>query len=211
GLLRDHFVSWGPNVDVLKGYAAGVAPMAGVRRQFGNMILSRFPILTVRNHPLPKYGASELMDMQRGALEAVVAAPGESLRVYCTHLCHLSDTQRRIQAIRLLDIHARAVAEGPPLAGVHPSDPSWSSEPSLPPVPRQTIILGDFNAQPASETYAAIVGQKSPRFGHMRRRGGFVDAWCAAGHGEADGTGATRYESAADKAGRRIDYCFVSE
>jgi endonuclease/exonuclease/phosphatase family metal-dependent hydrolase len=198
--------AWGPNVDVLK-HLPDRTPH-GARRQFGNMILSRFPILSIRNYFLPRYGASNLMDMQRGALEVVVDVRGEMFRVYATHLCHLAESQRQVQARQLMEICARAVEEGPLLSGVHPTDPSWSSEPALPDVPRGAIILADLNADPRSGTYAILAGEKSSRFGHMARRDGFFDAWVAAGHDIMGGE--TRFDSFADKQGRRIDYCFLS-
>jgi endonuclease/exonuclease/phosphatase family metal-dependent hydrolase len=219
-LLPDHYAAWGPNVDVLKrpkGSGNGVTPG---RRQFGNMILSRFPILSIRNHMLPRYGAASAMDMQRGVLEGVIQLPSRALRVYCTHLCHLSDAQRKVQADHLVEICARAPADGPVISGVHPSDPSWSSEPPLPEMPDEAIILADLNADSRSAAYAAIVGDTSPRFGALTRREGFVDAWSVAGQDGAPAVaeleiagsepGATRYASYEKKIGRRIDYCLVS-
>jgi endonuclease/exonuclease/phosphatase family metal-dependent hydrolase len=217
-LLPGRGLAWGPNVDVLKTAADGSPTPPHVRRQFGNLILSKFPIVSVRNHLLPRYGAAAAMDMQRGALEAVILAPGRPLRVYCTHLCHLSESQREIQARFLIDVHERATREGPVLSGVHPADPSWSQEKALPPMPAEAVILGDFNAEPGSKAYAVLVGDETRRFGTLTRCGGFVDAWRAAGHRDgapgSEGSlvpGATSLNYAAAKTGRRIDFCFVSQ
>ena len=58
------------------------------RRQFGNMILSRWPILMSRNHILPKLNLVGPMSLQRSALEAVIDTPIGALRVFSVHLAH---------------------------------------------------------------------------------------------------------------------------
>ncbi len=215
--MTDHFVAWGPNVDLRKPPGGNDAPESERRRQFGNMILSRFPISSIRNHLLPRYGASDLLDMQRGALEAVIDLPGGSLRVYCTHLCHLSEAQRVVQATRLLDIHKECRREGPVLSGHHPSDPVWSAEASPADMPDDAMLLGDFNSQPDSEVHRMIVGETNPRYGPVTPRGRFVDAWrdvqqrAGASTDDTAVDGVTRYDSLGVRTGRRIDYCFLSE
>ena len=215
--MPDHHVAWGPNINVLKGGGHAPGGPREPRRQFGNMILSRYPILSTRNHLLPRYGAASLLDMQRGALEATVAVPGGAIRVYCTHLCHLSDEQRALQLHRLRQIIADAPAEGPPLSGIHDRDPSWSSESPLPPVPTESIVLGDFNCTPDSASYALLAGAASERRGRMVRQDSLLDAWDVAAQrvglpvagGGVDG--ATRYASYPPQAGagRRLDFCFL--
>jgi endonuclease/exonuclease/phosphatase family metal-dependent hydrolase len=209
-MLPAHYLAWGANVDVLKRSAGH----RGCRRQFGNLILSRFPILSIRNHLLPKYGATELLDMQRGALETVIELPGgKPLRVYSTHFCHLSEQQRLIQARHLFDIHRRAPAEGPPIAGHVPGDATWDEDEPHP-VPEYAVLMGDFNFQPDSEPYRVLAGDVSRRRVPVVRRGGFVDAWARmhlAGPSGETPAGYTRFDSREKKSGRRIDYCFVSE
>lgn len=221
-LMPDHYAAWVPNIDVLKRTDAGWAGARAPRRQFGNMILSRHPILSVRNHLLPRYGAAHLLDMQRGALEATIALPGGGfpgggLRVYCAHFCHLSDAQRRRQLEHLMAILHRAPAEGAALSGAHDRDLSWSSEAPLPPPPADAIVLGDFNCTPEMESYAVIAGEGSERRGRMSRLDGLLDAWSAArrrvgltGSG-GEPEGATRYPSFPPQPGqgKRVDFCFL--
>jgi endonuclease/exonuclease/phosphatase family metal-dependent hydrolase len=215
-LMPDHYVAWGPNIDVIKRVDGKPAGPRAARRQFGNMILSRFPILAIRNHPLPRYGAASLLDMQRGALEATVATPGGNLRVYCTHLCHLTDEQRTLQLEHLLEIIDRAELEGPPLSGSHDRDLSWSSEAPLADVPADAIVLGDFNCTPDSAPYSVLAGEHSARRGRMTKRGRFIDAWDAAREryglpGGETHDGATRYTENPPQPGkgRRLDFCFL--
>lgn len=217
--LPDYYIAWGPNIDVLKTIDGLPAGPRRPRRQLGNMILSRWPILWTRNHLLPRYGAVSMMDMQRGALEAVVDLPGGAVRAFSTHLCHLSERQRVAQVEVLRQAIASAPLEGPPLCGVHDRDPSWSAEPALPDVPEPVVLLAGLNAEPDSETYAAVAGEHSARRGRIRRRGDLLDAWDAAPAREGlplDGgavDGSTRYTEDPPVAGqgRRLDFVFVSQ
>lgn len=62
--------------------------------QYGNLILSKYPILECRNTLLPKFNPS---GEQRGLLEVLVEVEGRRLRFYNTHLHHASAGDRRVQ------------------------------------------------------------------------------------------------------------------
>ena len=206
-LMPDHDIAFGPTIDVAKHSGSGFQSRA--RRRSGNMILSKYPIIATRNFLLPRYGAVGKLDMQKGVLEASMDSDVGPLRVYATHLCHLCDEQRMVQAKQILDIHEQACREGPVLSGEHHTDSSFASEIELPPVPGSAILLGDFNFLPDSDVYSAIAGALSPRWGRVVRRGGFVDAWVVAGNEDGFGEDVAYGATAADRK-RRIDYCFVS-
>lgn len=176
------------------------------RRQFGNMLLAKTPILSSRNHLLPKYATLTQYSLQRCALEGVVATGAGPVRFYSIHLTHLSDETRQPQVDRILEIHARAPIEGGAWAGGHPTDPNWT-EGGMPAMPRVAILMGDFNFPPASPLYARFVGPISPEYGRMNNPEGFVDAWVATGHGEHEGV---TCDSGTLNTGKRIDYCYVS-
>lgn len=207
-LLPDHDWAYGPAIEVLK---TGEQPARGRRRrrQFGNMVLSRWPIQAIRNHLFPKYGGTRFLEQQKGALEASIDTPDGPLRVYSTHLDNLSATQRLIQAELLLDIVMRAPREGPQLLGSNP-DASWTSEPPLPPVPEDVVIMGDLNFVPETPPYATLVGELSLRHGRLDRRGGLIDAWHAADERSSDADGFTVHTNVGGP-DRRIDYCLLSE
>ena len=76
------------------------------------MLLSRRPILSSRNHLLPKYASLGPMSIQRSALEGVVDSGRGTLRLYSVHLTHLSAETRMPQVERLLAIHECAPVEG---------------------------------------------------------------------------------------------------
>ena len=201
----EHYWAYGPGVDLhLTGEGPGEAG-AHRRRQFGNMLLSRVPLLTVRHHLLPKLASlGPPMSLQRSALEAVIEVREGHLRVYCVHLTHLAAATRLPQVDALLAIHASAVREGSPVSGSDPRE-EWTLDGMPPPMPRGAILLGDFNMQPDSVEYERIVGPMSPYGGRITNPEGFVDAWVAAGNAIDEGTTAKVKGCPA-----RLDYCFVS-
>lgn len=215
--LPDHFFAWGPNIDILKKRDGRPAGPRESRRQFGNMTLSRFPIESIRNHYLPRFGAADYFDMQRGVLETNIAVPDGAIRVYNAHYCHITDRQRQLQIRRTHELMAEAVAEGPVLSGAHDREKSWSSETPVPAVPASIVLLGDFNCTPDSPAYAALAGEFEPRRGRLRRMGGLIDSWdaaCAKGIkiGDGDPVGFTKYKDyRARQQGTRVDYCFMTE
>lgn len=171
------------------------------RRQFGTMVLSKTPILSSRNFPLPKFGPLTQHSIQQGALEAVIDTDSGPIRVYSVHLSHLASETRLPQIEVILDIHRRAPGEGGAWCGGHANPAAGWTEGEMPPMPREAILMGDFNFLHDSPEYEAIIGPMTPKYGRLANRDGFVDAWVAVGNSEADGD---TYELS------RLDYCFVS-
>ena len=206
-LLPGYHWVYGPGMDLSADITGPDGRVTQQRRQFGNMLLSKTPILTARNHLLPKLGTRVQFSLQRCALEGViVTAGGHALRLYSVHLSHLDDSDRAPQIEHLLQVHARAFGEGPGWCGsaVEPE----MTEGHLPmPMPREAVLMGDFNLTVASPLYARLVGALSPEYGRMSSLEGFVDAWVAAGQAETSGC---TCNSGTLSTGQRIDYCFVS-
>ena len=201
--LPEHHWVFGANLDMDASYRDAAGRLVNRRRQFGTMILSRAPIVSSRNHLLPKYGTLTQHSIQQGALEAVIVTERAGpLRIYSVHLSHLSPTTRLPQVEALLAIHARAPSEGGAWCGGHPEPDAGWTEGEMPPMPADAILMGDFNFEWDGPEYDRIVGAATTRFGRLNRLTGFVDAWVAAGHREDEGAtfGTTQ----------RIDYCFVS-
>lgn len=201
-LPRHHWV-FGANLDIDASHDDGTR-IQHRRKQFGTMILSRWPILSARNFPLPKWGDRQHHSIQQGLLEAVIDAPALGpVRVYSVHLSHLSPFTRLPQIAAIREILDRAPNEGGAWCGGHP-DPSagWLEE-AEPPMPASWILMGDMNFGPESEEYTAMIGGTAPSYGRLTNRQGPLDAWVLAGHEET--SGATH-----PNAGRRIDHCFVS-
>ena len=201
--LPEHHWVYGANLDMDASYRDPTGRLVNRRRQFGTMILSRSPIVSSRNHLLPKYGTLTQHSIQQGALEAVIVTERAGpVRVYSVHLSHLSIAARMPQIDALLDIHARAPAEGGAWCGGHPDPAAGWTEGEMPPMPAEALLMGDFNFEWSAPEYDRVVGPLTERFGRLNRLSGFVDAWVAAGHTED--TGATI------SSGGRIDFCFVS-
>jgi endonuclease/exonuclease/phosphatase family metal-dependent hydrolase len=200
--LPEHHWVYGPNLDMDASFRDSAGRLVNRRRQFGTMILSRLPIVSSRNHLLPKYATLEQHSIQQGALEAVIVTERTGpVRFYSLHLSHLSAATRLPQIEALLAIHARAPSEGGAWCGGHPEPEAGWTEGGMPPMPADAILMGDFNFEWNGEEYDRIVGPLSAKYGRLNRVTGFVDMWVAGGHGE--GEGATIPD------GRRIDYCFV--
>lgn len=145
----------------------------GGRRQFGNLILSRRPLLQVFRHLLPWPAEPGLPSMQRVAVEAVIDAPefpGKALRVITTHLEYFSAVQRTAQCEAL-----RAIADAGWRQATHPPA-SGELDPPFAVLPRGAgcVICGDFNSPAGALEQAALLASGGAP--------AFVNAWTVA-HG----------------------------
>ena len=206
-LLPDHHWVYGPGLDLDTSFVDRAGRPVHRRRQLGNMLLARTPIISTRCFPLPKLATVAQYSLQRVALEGVIAVPNPTgaLRVYSIHLTHLADATRGPQVDAILDIHRRAPTEGGAWTGPRTGS-AWTDGPA-PPMPRDAVLMGDFNLVPSSPLYDRIVGPLSPEYGRMNAIEGFVDAWVATGHGEREGV---TFPGDDTEPPQRIDYCFVS-
>lgn len=200
--LPQHHYVYGANLD-MNADVMGEDGISHRRKQFGTMILSRYPILSSRNFPLPKWGDRQHHSIQQGILEAIIDAPAGPIRVYSVHLSHLSPATRLPQIEAIKAILARAPEEGGAWCGGHPDPESGWIEEEEPPMPDDIILMGDFNFRPDSDEYDALIGAFAPPFGRLTNRRGLVDSWVAAGHNEMSGSTHPSQQS-------RIDYIFVS-
>ena len=155
-LLPEHQHVFGPSID-LAG-PSGAAP----RRQFGNMILSRWPIAATRTFPLQSLPVPGEYNDQASVLEAVIAAPPGALRLYNVHLTHLREGGRFEQALRLVEIIEAAGRHGtsisaPGRSGPEPED-DWLVLPDgVPPSPAFAVVAGDFNFGPGDPEWGILV------------------------------------------------------
>ena len=112
-----HWV-YGPGID-LDASEVTANGITRRRRQFGNMVLSRWPILSVVNHTLPKLALTGQFHLQRTLLECVIDTPDGALRFASVHLDHVSPDTRMAQVEMLedicLNIRHRGVSAGGPV------------------------------------------------------------------------------------------------
>ena len=128
-------------------------------RRFGNVLLSRLPVLQVFRHLLPWPAEGGMKHMQRQAIEAVLAARGGPLRVVTTHLEYHSARHRAAQIERLRSLQDEVAANEarPPKAAASPYDPT--------PRPASLVLCGDLNLLPGDAEYNQLF------------RPPLVDAW----------------------------------
>jgi endonuclease/exonuclease/phosphatase family metal-dependent hydrolase len=141
-----------PGFEAVAGVATDTPAPGGGRRLFGNMLLSRLPVLQVMRHLLPWPAEPGVSSMQRVALEATLDTPLGLLRVTTTHLEYYSQRQRAAQVERLRELHREAVGHA---NGARPSDADGPFEC----VPRaaRSILTGDFNFRPDSAERARLL------------------------------------------------------
>jgi endonuclease/exonuclease/phosphatase family metal-dependent hydrolase len=150
-------------------------PVAGVdvradnggRAAFGNMILSRYPVLRVLRHQLPWPVDPRVISMPRVLLEVTLAAPSGALRVMTTHLEYYSGLQRRAQIEAIRAIHAQACAQAMHSRAHGRIGSTYQSFEQ----PTRTILTGDFNFRPEDPLHARL--QETIDAGTPR----LVDTW----------------------------------
>jgi endonuclease/exonuclease/phosphatase family metal-dependent hydrolase len=155
-LLPDHRPIFRPAVETIDG--------EGRAHRFGNMTLSRLPVLQIASHPLPWPRAGVPRSMRRVALEVTVRAAFGPLRIVNTHLEFHSVAQREAQIVRLLDLQEEASSNPSDASAVH-AEPYGSQT-----VAASSILCGDFNFDVSDAQHRPL---------HGSRRGGlnYRDAW----------------------------------
>ena len=161
------FPEWEP----VFGAAVDATDSSGDRWQFGNVTLSRLPILSSFCHPLPQPAEGGIRHMPRQATEVTVCTTNRPLRVINTHLEFHSQSQRKAQLARLRELQADVAVNVL-------SPPAFDEDGPYQPVARpiDCVICGDFNMDPGFEEYNILV-KPTPD-----DRSAFQDAWMIA-HG----------------------------
>lgn len=142
-----------PGYSAHYGASSDLAGEHGQRRLFGNLILSRLPVLQVFRHSLPCHAYDAVACMPRMALEAVVYCGAYSVRVITTHLEYYSAEQRMDQLQKLRAIHDEAFSQVQ-----HPADTADLDAPfQVPARPVSSIYCGDFNCEPQSDEIRTLL------------------------------------------------------
>jgi len=209
-LLPNHHWIFGASVDLNGSRVAPDGRVLNQRRQFGNMILSKLPIISSRVLPLPTLPVNGEINDQSSLLEAVIEQGNVSLRLYNTHLNHLSRRQRLMQIDRLMTFIAEATQRGGLISGANrvglDVGDEWIVLPDgkLPAMPPSIMLMGDFNMGTDTPEYDAITGPLSPSYGRVTEIDRFADALTLAGLPENEGVTFPGTKP------RRLDHCFLS-
>lgn len=201
-LFPDYFWVFGAPCDIFLDAAIKDGRRIERRFQFGNMILSRWPILSTRTLLLPRSRTYGKLNLQRGATEAVIDVPGGPLRVYSVHLDHVSPDERIAQIRHLKERALGFTREGGSVTGAQ--ELGFVD----PPLPEEFLLMGDFNMQPESPEYIEMTGIKDAYYGRVPRLEYPLDAL-----ERCDRLEPTSYSwmDPRDHAQRmHLDYCFLS-
>ena len=202
-LLDDYYWVYGAPADVDASIRRDDGTVVNRRAQFGNMLLSRWPITSMRLELFPRLRTFDTVALQRGALEAVIDHPDGPLRVYVVHLDHLLERHRVVEVGHLLRFAADAPRHGTAATG--PS--RWFSASAA--VPEEFVVMGDCNMLPGSAAYVAMTGEPDYYYGHVTASDRLVDTWRLIDRDLDDGV--TWWDESTDfTAGTRLDYVFVT-
>jgi endonuclease/exonuclease/phosphatase family metal-dependent hydrolase len=152
----DEIASMLPGYAAVPGIAVDQPAEGGARRRFGNMILSRLPVLQAYRWLLPFPYEAGKPGMPRIGVEAVVQAPGGNVRVITTHLEWYSIVQRTAQVDALRRIYAEGHAHAK-AAEVTMGADGGPFETFL--RPAATVVCGDFNLEHTSDLHARMVSR----------------------------------------------------
>ncbi|MEO8164095.1 MAG: endonuclease/exonuclease/phosphatase family protein [Betaproteobacteria bacterium] len=190
-----------PGYSAHYGAALDVDDGHGGRSLFGNLILSRLPVMQVYRHLLPRPLDPAVKSMQRIAVEAIIEAPWGPLRLITTHLEYYSASQRMAQAGALRVLHAEACAQAASVRPAEKADGPFRARPR----PASAILAGDFNCQSVDPEYLRIMegfdAEGTPAF---------LDAWTIAHPHEPYPPSAGIYERSWAKTPLCCDFVFVT-
>ena len=141
-----------PGYTLIEGIGVDALAEDGTRRQFGNAVFSRLPVLQAFRHLLPFPADPEVPGMQRVAVETVLRSPWGPLRITTTHLAYYSSIQRAAQVERLRGLQAEAARHAQDLAHPHKEGRPFETLPR----PASSVLTADFNFRPEDPLCARI-------------------------------------------------------
>jgi endonuclease/exonuclease/phosphatase family metal-dependent hydrolase len=142
-----------PDYTAVPGIAVDQPGDDARRRHFGNLILSRLPVMQVYRHLLAYPCDPGVPGMPRIAIEAVIRTGSGDVRVITTHLEYYSARQRMAQVDALRTIYSDGHAHARDARATMRDCGPFHSYPR----PRETIITGDCNFEPDSPEHRRMV------------------------------------------------------
>jgi endonuclease/exonuclease/phosphatase family metal-dependent hydrolase len=187
--------------EAIYGVGSDLTDGNGGRRQFGNLILSRLPVLQAFRRLLPWPADPAVPSMQRVAVEAAIDTPQEALRVVTTHLEYYSASQRaaQVEALRQLQADGHRHAQAPR------SDAETDPPFAVLPRGEMAVFCGDFNFPAGAPEHARMQEEIAPDVPRL------VDAWTIAHPGEAHAATAGVHLATFTAGPACYDFFFISE
>ena len=200
GLLPTYYCVYGASFDVDASVRSAHGAVINKRRKHGNMIISRWPILSSRCFNLPKFHYDDKFNMQMGFIEAVIDTGDQVLRVYSYHAGYLESEERIAQVQEFAQVFNRSPAEQGAWSGKADIDGyDWGNGRKKSLMPESAIVCGDFNSNHESEEYRLLLEQT-----------GLVDCWAVTGSDEINVQTCKRGITNDIKVSGKIDHILVT-
>ena len=171
----------------------------GRSHRFGNMTLSRLPILQVAGHLLPWPRTAVARSMRRLALDVTVQAAFAPVRIVNTHLEFHSAAQREAQIVRLLDLQEEASTN--PVQGDGRNVEPYGAQT----LAASSVLCGDFNFDISDPQHAMLDASSRPGLNYR-------DAWAICHPGRPHAATCGLYDHVQWRNGPDCrDFVFVTE
>ena len=200
-LLAEYYTVFGSSFDVDNSVKNDQGIVVNRRRQHGDMILCRWPVLSSRTFNLTKTHHADKFNMQMGFVESVIKINNRTLRVYNCHLGYLQAEERLDQMKQLVKAyHQSPLQHGAWSGKSNINDDDWSDGREKPEMPDSAIVCGDFNCPPDSTEYRYLIDNSD-----------LNDCWSVSDPDNID-TSTLRHGITEDiKISGKIDHIFVSD
>ncbi len=203
-ILPQYFTVFGSSFDVDDSVKNSDGTITNRRRQHGDMILSRWPIVSTRTYNLPKIHHDDRFNMQMGFVEAVIQINTKAIRVYNFHAGYLKVEERLAQVKHLAEVYCQSPKQDGAWSGKGDIDgDDWSNssinKDLTPSMPCSAIVCGDLNCKFGSDEYSYLLGHTD-----------LVDCWQKVDVVNINQS-TLKYEMTDDiKISGKIDHIFVS-
>lgn len=157
-MLPEYYTIFGSSFDVDDSVKNSDGTITNRRQQHGDMILSRWPIISSRTFNLAKTHHDDKFNMQMGFVEAVIQTDTQVIRVYNFHAGYLKVEERLAQIEHLARIYNQSPEQKGAWSGKADIDgDDWGNQKQIPAMPSTAIVCGDFNCGLGSDEYASLL------------------------------------------------------
>jgi len=206
-LLPDYYWVYDASFDIDCSEKQADGRIVNRRRQHGQMLLSRWPIVSKRYFPLPRLPTADEFNMQMGVLEGLIDTPSGRLRIYNVHFGSVLAAERRLQAETIIELVREAPARGGAWSGPNGefSERDWCVGNPEPRLPHCAIALGDFNLRPGSGEYRLLCAAEDDAGAAL-----LTDLWARHNPGREIVSWHSNPAKPGPVESALLDYCFIT-